>query len=93
MDFAETVYWNAGVKTDDTTGMATVSFRLSDSVTAFRVLADAFAADGTTCEDGDYCTVGDTCLASTCQPGTPKTCISTGECRVAGTCDPGTGIC
>jgi len=45
-DFTETVYWNAGVKTSDRTGVATVSFSLSDSVTAFRVLADAFGQDG-----------------------------------------------
>src|SRR5206468_2979764 len=47
IDFAETVYWNAGVKTDASTGRATVSFNLSDSVTSFRVLADAFDRDGT----------------------------------------------
>src|SRR5207253_165358 len=46
VDFAETVYWNAGVKTD-TAGLATVSFNLSDSVTSFRALADAFGRDGT----------------------------------------------
>src|SRR4029079_12301585 len=45
-DFAETVYWNAGVKTDASTGHATVSFNLSDSVTSFKVLADGFARDG-----------------------------------------------
>ena len=45
-DFTETVYWNAGVKTDALTGKATVSFDLSDSVTSFRVLADGFTADG-----------------------------------------------
>jgi hypothetical protein len=45
-DFAETVYWNAGVKTDDVTGAATVSFNLSDSVTSFSVLADAFSQNG-----------------------------------------------
>src|SRR5262249_32637282 len=42
VDFTETVYWNAGVKTDASTGLATVSFNLSDSVTSFRVLADGF---------------------------------------------------
>ena len=47
MDFAETVYWNAGVKTDASTGLATLSFNLSDSVTSFRVLADGFTQDGT----------------------------------------------
>jgi len=46
VDFAETLYWNAGVKTDPKTGEATVEFGLSDAVTAFRVLADAFGADG-----------------------------------------------
>ena len=45
-DFAETVYWNAGVKTEAPTGVASISFNLSDSVTSFRVLADAFAQDG-----------------------------------------------
>ena len=45
-DFAETVYWNAGVKTDASTGVATVSFNLSDSVASFRVLADGFTQDG-----------------------------------------------
>src|SRR5262249_42876630 len=44
-DFTETVYWNAGVKTD-ASGLANVSFNLSDSVTSFRVLADAFSEDG-----------------------------------------------
>jgi hypothetical protein len=46
-DFAETIYWNAGVTTDAVTGMASVSFNLSDSVTSFRVLADAFDRNGT----------------------------------------------
>src|SRR5439155_7928251 len=45
-DFAETVYWNAGVKTNASTGVATVSFNLSDSVTSFRVLADGFTQNG-----------------------------------------------
>ncbi|PYS44655.1 MAG: A-macroglobulin complement component, partial [Acidobacteria bacterium] len=47
VDFAETVYWNAGVKTDASTGAASVSFNLSDSVTSFGVLADGFTPDGT----------------------------------------------
>jgi hypothetical protein len=47
VDFAETVYWNAGIKTDAATGAATVSFNLSDSVTSFSVLADGFTQNGT----------------------------------------------
>jgi hypothetical protein len=46
VDFTETVYWNAGIKTDASTGVATASFTLSDSVTSFSVLADGFAEDG-----------------------------------------------
>jgi len=44
-DFAETLYWNAGVKTDET-GKAVAKFSLSDSVTSFRVSADAFSSEG-----------------------------------------------
>ncbi len=46
VDFTETVYWNAGVKTDAKTGEASVSFALNDSVTTFRAFADAFADGG-----------------------------------------------
>ena len=46
VDFTETLYWHAGLDTDAETGRATVSFALSDSVTSFRVLADAFTAGG-----------------------------------------------
>lgn len=44
-DFTETVYWSSATKTDDT-GLATITFDLSDSVTSFRVKADAFTKDG-----------------------------------------------
>jgi hypothetical protein len=46
LDFSETVYWNAGVETEAATGEATIGFALSDSVSTFRVFADAFAGDG-----------------------------------------------
>ena len=46
VDFTETLYWTAGVKTDKKTGEATVSFDLNDSVTSFRVLSDAFSQNG-----------------------------------------------
>jgi hypothetical protein len=44
-DFAETLYWNAGITTPRT-GEAKVTFDLCDSVTTFRVRADAVSADG-----------------------------------------------
>lgn len=45
MDFTETLFWAAGIKTDST-GTASVTFDLSDSVTAFRVVADALSSAG-----------------------------------------------
>ncbi len=45
VDFTETLYWNAGVKTDKD-GLAKVSFWMNDSVTSFRVLADGFTETG-----------------------------------------------
>ncbi len=49
--------------------------------------------DGASCEDGNLCTLLDTCQAGTCNPGSPKQCVPLNECFAAGTCDPGTGIC
>ncbi len=46
IDFTETLFWNTGVKTDAKTGEATVSFGLNDSVSTFRVFADAFSGSG-----------------------------------------------
>lgn len=45
-DFAETLYWSAGIRTDPQTGEAKVSFGLSDAVTAFRASAGAFSNSG-----------------------------------------------
>jgi alpha-2-macroglobulin-like protein len=46
VDFTETLYWTAGVKTDKKSGEAVVSFDLNDAVTSFRVLSDAFTPAG-----------------------------------------------
>ncbi len=45
VDFTETLFWHAGLKTD-AKGEATVEFGLNDSVTSFKVQADAFSAAG-----------------------------------------------
>ena len=51
------------------------------------------APNGIPCEDGDLCTVGDTCQNGTCQAGSPKTCpASTDPCKV-NVCVPATGLC
>jgi hypothetical protein len=44
-DFAETLFWSAGIRTDSR-GQATVEFGLNDSVTSFRVFGDAFSDNG-----------------------------------------------
>ncbi|QSQ12611.1 alpha-2-macroglobulin family protein [Myxococcus landrumensis] len=46
VDFAETLYWNAGVRTDARTGEVRVSFATSDSVTTFKAFAGAVGSDG-----------------------------------------------
>ncbi|HPB30785.1 MAG TPA: alpha-2-macroglobulin family protein, partial [Candidatus Sumerlaeota bacterium] len=44
-DFTETVYWNCGIATAEN-GEASVTFDLSDSITTFRIMADAFTSKG-----------------------------------------------
>ncbi|WP_232293769.1 MG2 domain-containing protein [Stigmatella aurantiaca] len=46
VDFAETLYWNAGVRTNAQTGEARISFALNDSVTTFKAFAGAVGNDG-----------------------------------------------
>ncbi len=45
-DFTETIYWNAGIRTNPRTGKAVVEFDLPDSITTFRVTADAIGNNG-----------------------------------------------
>lgn len=45
VDFTETLYWHAGVKTDEN-GRGMIEFGLNDSVTSFRISANAFSASG-----------------------------------------------
>ncbi|MDR0882142.1 MAG: A-macroglobulin complement component [Candidatus Adiutrix sp.] len=45
-DFTETIFWHAGLRTSPRDGSAVVEFDLSDSVTTFRVRADALGANG-----------------------------------------------
>lgn len=47
VDFSETLYWNAGVRTNAKTGEAKVTFGLNDSVTSFKAFAGAVDSDGT----------------------------------------------
>lgn len=45
VDFTETLFWHAGLQTDEN-GEAEIEFGLNDAVTSFRVLADAFSDAG-----------------------------------------------
>jgi uncharacterized protein YfaS (alpha-2-macroglobulin family) len=45
IDFAETLFWHAGLRTDES-GQAAIEFGLNDSVTSFQVAADAFSSAG-----------------------------------------------
>lgn len=49
------------------------------------------AADGTPCEDGDLCTIGDTCGGGACVTGQLVDC-EINQC-VSGACDPSSGRC
>jgi uncharacterized protein YfaS (alpha-2-macroglobulin family) len=46
IDFTETLYWHKGIRTSARDGKATVSFGLSDSISTFKVMADAFGRNG-----------------------------------------------
>jgi len=46
VDFTETLYWNAGIRTSARDGKVKIKFGLSDSVTTFRVMSDAYGRNG-----------------------------------------------
>lgn len=46
VDFTETLYWNKGIRTSARDGKATIKFGLSDSVSSFKVIGDAFGRNG-----------------------------------------------
>jgi hypothetical protein len=50
------------------------------------------AKDGTACDDGLYCTVGDACKAGKCG-GQPNTCAPPGDVCMVGTCDEAAKSC
>ncbi len=44
------------------------------------------------CDDGDACSVGDSCASGTCQPGAEKPCADSNTCT-SDSCNPQTGAC
>ncbi len=49
--------------------------------------------NSTPCDDGNFCTRQDTCVAGTCVGGDPVLCTAQDACHAAGVCNPGTGVC
>ena len=50
-------------------------------------------ADGSACNDGDACTLTDSCQSGVCEGVTPVVCTAGDPCHEPGTCDPTTGVC
>jgi hypothetical protein len=50
-------------------------------------------ADSTPCDDGNPCTMADSCSAGVCVSGPPVTCDAVDDCHLPGTCDGNTGVC
>jgi hypothetical protein len=48
--------------------------------------------DGTSCDDGLYCTVSDTCTAGSCK-GAPNTCAAPGDVCKVGSCNEANDTC
>lgn len=49
--------------------------------------------DGVRCDDGNACTLGDSCQDGSCAPASTKACDPLDACHDAGTCNPQTGAC
>jgi len=65
---------------------------LCSAATGF-LCSNVAARDGTVCDDGNLCTIADTCVAGVCSPGLPKACQALDQCHLAGVCAPATGVC
>jgi RHS repeat-associated protein len=51
------------------------------------------AANGTTCDDGNPCTLSDSCQSGTCVGTSQVVCVAIDQCHIAGACDPTNGTC
>ena len=75
------------------TNTATVSSLTADSNASNNVATSSTTVlDPGTCDDGDACTTGDTCIGTVCQGGPPPTCDDNDACT-SNTCNPSTGLC
>ena len=49
--------------------------------------------NGTACNDGNACTLSDSCQSGVCSGSNPVICAASDACHLAGTCAPATGAC
>jgi len=49
--------------------------------------------NGTGCDDGNPCTINDSCSGGACVVSSPVVCTALDACHNAGTCDRATGVC
>jgi RHS repeat-associated protein len=54
---------------------------------------DPSKPDGTACDDGDRCTLNDSCGGGVCNAGAAVVCPTLGQCFEASVCDPASGQC
>jgi RHS repeat-associated protein len=50
-------------------------------------------ANGTACNDGNACTLSDSCQSGSCVGSNPVMCVAADQCHVAGVCNPSSGAC
>src|SRR5205823_6309881 len=50
-------------------------------------------ANGAPCNDGNPCSLTDTCQAGACVGSSPVVCTASDQCHTAGTCSNATGAC
>jgi len=51
------------------------------------------APNGTACNDGNACTLTDSCQSGVCAGSSPVVCTASDACHNVGTCAPATGVC
>ncbi len=54
---------------------------------------DCQPISNTACDDGDACSMNDSCEDGVCEPGSPVTCDAPKECQQGGSCNPASGGC
>src|SRR5205823_5957717 len=58
------------------------------------VCTNPIAPNGTTCNNNNACTTGETCQNGSCgAPTFTVVCTASDQCHAAGTCNPATGVC